>query len=394
MKKILSLLLCLVILFISVPTAFANDDTDTVQSTLPEDTVIKSGQKYYISTVDDLKALVKIVNEDGNKCEGASFWLTNDIVVNSGEFSLSESGEPLYNNKPVEECTDLIVLESIGNKSSKGFKGTFLGDGHTISGLYLNSLFGTYFQPTITNLSIKNSFVTSKGILADTFSNSGYISNCSVEGIVICEDDKVGLYAGSMLGTSIRDCYAEGYVKGNSIVGGFAGYMSVCEVSGTMSNSHITASSTAGGFAGKITGDDTLFEHCAAIGTVNCADENAGQFASSIDLYYFDDGYDILRTLNISYAAVETNNNAGFCHSFTGDTAGVNQCYYMGEKDEENIFKTYTEEEMKTTNFVDVLHADIFAQLEEYLWNGVISEYILPVKAVNSLFLSDFTMMA
>ena len=366
MKKILSLLLCLVILFISVPTAFANDDTDTVQSTLPEDTVIKSGQKYYISTVDDLKALVKIVNEDGNKCEGASFWLTNDIVVNSGEFSLSESGEPLYNNKPVEECTDLIVLESIGNKSSKGFKGTFLGDGHTISGLYLNSLFGTYFQPTITNLSIKNSFVTSKGILADTFSNSGYISNCSVEGIVICEDDKVGLYAGSMLGTSIRDCYAEGYVKGNSIVGGFAGYMSVCEVSGTMSNSHITASSTAGGFAGKITGDDTLFEHCAAIGTVNCADETAGQFASSIDLYYFDNGYDILRTLNISYAAVETNNNAGFCHSFTGDTAGVNQCYYMGEKDEENIFKAYTEEEMKTTSFVDVLHADIFAQLEEY----------------------------
>jgi len=366
MKKTLSLLLCLVILFTCVTTAFATTDTNTVQNTLPEDTVIKSGEKYYISTVDDLKALAKIVNEDGNNCDGASFWLNNDIVVNSGEFSLSETDKPLYNNKPIDECTDLIAIEPIGGKKGKRFKGSFIGDGHTISGLYLNSLFGTYFEPYITNLCIENSYVTAKGILADTFSNSGYISNCSVKGIVNSESDKVGLYAGSMLGTAIRDCYAEGYVKGNSIAGGFAGYMSVCEVSDSMSNAKVFANSIGGGFAGKIQGDDTLFEHCAATGSVNCEDETAGQFASSIDLYYFDDGYDILRTLNICYAAVETNNNAVFCHSFTGDTQGINQCYYMSDKDGENGFKTYTEEEMKTTDFVDVLHADIYAQLEEY----------------------------
>lgn len=365
MKKILSFLLCLIIIFSSNTISFASTNVDTVQNTLPADTVIKDGEKYYISTVEDLRTLAKIVNEDGNNCEGAGFWLNSDIVVNDGEFSLSESGEPLYNGTPVEECSDLIVLDPIGS-NRKIFKGSFIGDGHTISGLYLNSLFGQYFQPHITNLSIKNSYVTTKGILADTFSSSGYISSCSVEGIVNSDADKVGLYAGSMLGTTIRDCYAEGYVKGNSIVGGFAGYMSVCEVSETMSNTQVTANSTAGGFAGRIYGDDTIFEYCAATGTVYCADETAGQFASSVDLYYFDDGYDILRTLNISYAAVETNNSAKFCYEFEGDTKGVNQCYYMSDEDGENGFGAYTEEGMKTNDFVDVLHADIFAQLEEY----------------------------
>ena len=116
MKKTLSVLLCLVLLFTCGTSAFASADINPPQNTLPEDTVIKSGERYYISTVEDLKALAKIVNEDGNKCEGASFWLNNDIVVNDGEFSLSESGEPLYNGKPVEECTELIALEPIGNK--------------------------------------------------------------------------------------------------------------------------------------------------------------------------------------------------------------------------------------------------------------------------------------
>ena len=335
--------------------------TPVIKNSLPANTEIKSGETYYISTVDDLKALAKIVNEYGNNCDGARFLLNNDIVVNNGDFSMSDLGLPLYNGKPVAENSDLIVIDSIGTRSNR-FKGTFNGNSYTISGLYLNGLFGECSKAEILNLKVTNSYVTSNGILSNSLS-SGRIKQCYVEGIVDSDSEKVGIIAGTMFGTTIRECYAEGYVSGDSKVGGFAGNMSDCEVSDSMSHAQVKANSTAGGFAGKIYGDDTIFECCAATGTVNCADKTAGQFVSTIDLYCFDDGYDITKTLNICYAAVETNNNAMFCHSFNGDTVGANQCYYMSDEDGKNGFLTYSEEKMKTTDFVDVLHADIFAQI-------------------------------
>lgn len=346
-----------------IPPVEEDKPTDGIKNTLTADTVIKSGENYYISTVDDLKTLAKIVNEDGNTCEGASFWLNNDIVVNDGVFTLSDSGEPLYNGKPVAECKELVSIESIGTSSRISFKGTFVGDGHTISGLYQNALFGYCSRAHISDIHIKNAYVTSNSIFCNTLSSCGTIMYSSVEGIVNCESNNVGIFAGRVIGTDFLDCYATGYVKGDSNVGGFVGYMSGSEVDNSMSNAKVYANSTAGGFAGRILGDDNTFINCAAIGTLECADGTGGQFTSSIALYYFDDGYDIERTLNVCYAAVKTAEGVGFCHSFEGDTAGVNQCYYMSNEDDENGFITYTEAEIKTTEFVDILHADIFEQI-------------------------------
>ena len=359
MKRFISTLLSVVILVVLWPLPVSAQH----ENSLPTDTVIKSGENYYISTVDDLKTLAKIVNEDGNACEGAVFWLNNDIVVNDGVFTLSDSGEPLYNGKPIADCSELITLESIGSSGKSSFKGSFSGNGHTISGLYYNALFGNCSKPSISDVCIINSYVVSNGILGNSFSNGGNIRNCYVEGIVKSNSSRVGLMVGSIIGTSLADCYAKGYVNGNSYVGGIAGLMTNCEATDTMSNAEVYANSTAGGFAGRIIGDDNTFINCAAIGTLECADGTGGQFASTIDLYYFDDGYDIERTLNICYAAVKTAEGVSFCHTFEGDTTGVNQCYYMSNEDGENGFVTYTEAEMKTTEFVDILHADIFEQI-------------------------------
>ena len=362
MKKFLSLILSVIMVFTVLPFTVSAE----VANTLPADMVIKSGEKYYISTVEDLKTLAKIVNEDGNTCEGASFWLNNDIVVNDGAFTLSDSGEPLYNSKPVAECKELISIDSIGTSSRNSFKGTFVGDGHTISGLYQNALFGYCSRANISGIHIKNTYVTSNSIFCNILSSCGTIRYSSVEGIVNSESTNVGIFAGRVMGTNFYGCSATGYVKGNSAVGGFVGYMSGSEIENSMSNTKIHANSTAGGFVGKIIGNNNIFKNCAAIGTLECADGTGGQFTSTIGVYYYDDGYDVERTLNVCYTAVKSAEGIGFCHTFEGDTAGVNQCYYMSNEDGENGFITYTEAEMKTAEFVDILNADIFAELEQY----------------------------
>ena len=357
----LSLMLCIIIIFSSFPVAGFAEELKTENSLTTEE--VTSGKTYYISTVEDLKTLAKIVNEDENGCQGSTFYLNNDIVVNDGEFSLSETGEPLYKGKSIEENTKLIALDSIGTSTTR-FQGTFNGNNHTVSGLYLNGLFGECSKARILNLNIKNSYVTSNGILGNSFLSNA-INYCSVEGVVNSTSESVGLFAGKISGVNVTQCYAEGYVNGNATVGGFAGYMKNCEVSKVMCNAEVKANSIAGGFAGEIIDEDSFFELCAATGTVNCEDETAGQFASLVESYIIDDGYDITKTLNICYAAIDSaKGTLPFCAEFIGEAESVNQCYYMGDKQGENGFKTYTQKEMKTSAFVDVLNADIIAQHE------------------------------
>lgn len=314
---------------------------------------------FEISTVEDLKKLTEIDSD----FSGKKIILLNDVTVNDGDFSMSDDGEVLYNNKPVEEAENLVALNPIG--LSKSFKGIFDGKGYTISGLYLNGLFDKCSSARISNLGITNSYVTSGGILGSSFTMSCRINKCYVEGTVCSDAREVGLVAGSFSGAGIQDCYAKGYIKGNANVGGFAGRMRNCEAEEVLCDVQVTGNSTVGGFAGVISGDNTVLERCAAIGSVDCANDKAGQFVSSIELSCYDDGYKVARTINICYAAVEINNEAEFCNSFTGDIVGVNQCYYMSEKHGENNFKTFTEAQMKSKDFVDVLNDELIKQCEE-----------------------------
>ena len=173
-NKITSIFLTICILFGTIPLSFSASATETLETvysvdavannSLTADTKIVKGGRYCISTVMELEALAKIVNEEKNRCVGATFYLGNDIIINDGVFSMSEDGAVLYNNKPVEQAENLIGLESIG--TGMGFAGFFDGNGHTISGLYSNGLFNKCSSARISNLKIINSYVTSSGIQA------------------------------------------------------------------------------------------------------------------------------------------------------------------------------------------------------------------------------------
>lgn len=359
MRKALSIFLCMAMLLSFCTVAGYAIDSDS-KILLTADTEIVKGGKYCINTVQELEALAKIVNEKKNQCEDVTFYLGNDIVVNDGVFSMSDDGEVLYNNKPIEQAENLVALESIG--TGKSFKGFFDGKGFTVSGLYLNGLFNKCSSARISNLKIVNSYVTSSGILGSGFTMSCRISKCYVEGIVCSASREVGLVAGSFNGAGIRDCNAKGYVKGDANVGGFAGRMRNCEAEEVLCDVQITANSTAGGFAGMISGDNTVLERCVAIGSVDCKDGKAGQFASSVNAYVYDD----VKALNICYAAVKSEDRPlKFCSELTGDADGVNQCYYMSEKQGEDNFKTFTEAQMKSKDFVDVLNDELIKQCEK-----------------------------
>lgn len=148
---------------------------------------------YLIYTADELAGLAQQVNA-GNSYSGATFLLMDDIDLNN-----YQDWTPI-GNLAGRTCGGIIQ-----DKDKKYFKGTFDGQYHTISKLYINfydnhnsilnskivritsGLFGAIDGATIRNITLKDSDITHDtpcyynfcgGIVG--YSKSGSISNCSV----------------------------------------------------------------------------------------------------------------------------------------------------------------------------------------------------------------------
>jgi hypothetical protein len=158
------------------------------------------------------------------------------------------------------------------NTSPNSFKGTFDGNGHKITGLWINrpaneyvGLFGKIGDTTIKNLGVEISgsvyghqFV---GGIAGSL-DGGTITNSYVSGSVASTGNSdvggvVGGIAGYVHGASITNSYSTGSVSSSGHnVGGIAGYLSL---SASITNSYSTASVRGnnnnvhiGGIAGAI----------------------------------------------------------------------------------------------------------------------------------------------
>ena len=142
---------------------------------------------YIIESAGQLAYLAKTVN-NGITYQGKYIKLANDIELND------------YNAK----CWILNAVEwtAIGTEGN-GFKGTFDGGGHTVSGIYIDTvnryqgLFGYVYSGTIKNIGVDDSYI--KG---------GY----DVGGVVVYN------YRGT-----VSKCYNKGRVTGSSSVGGVVG---------------------------------------------------------------------------------------------------------------------------------------------------------------------------
>ena len=186
---------------------------------------------YQISTADELYGFANIVNSASNFTYfSGCAKLTADIVVN--ENLLTADGEL------DDSVRDFIIWSPMN-----AFAGKFDGQGHTISGLYVNgaSYYGSFIgyiqspsfgQDTVVvkNLGIVDSYFSSTydagGIagmvnsywpvrIENCFSNSRVmVSNANAGGIIAYGDNK----------TVIKNCYNLGTISGPEKVGGIVGY--------------------------------------------------------------------------------------------------------------------------------------------------------------------------
>ncbi|MBR0060594.1 MAG: hypothetical protein IJP68_03850, partial [Selenomonadaceae bacterium] len=163
----------------------------------------KDTNTYLINSEDDLIAFRDYVN-DFHDCQGYTFKLTKDLDLK--EFD---------NFKP------------IGN-GSIWFKGTFDGDGHTISNLTITGynkvgLFGYVDGGTIKDLTLTNANVSGRFYVgALTGYNYGTIENCAVEGSV-----SGTYYIGGLVGQNndgtVKNSFSATKISGDRYVGALIG---------------------------------------------------------------------------------------------------------------------------------------------------------------------------
>lgn len=171
---------------------------------------------------------------------------------------------------------------------SSAFSGTFDGDGHTISGLYISSssnnngfIGKTSKGSTICNLTISDSLIQATGsanytgaVVGDC---CGLLENCHVTDTVKIKGQKyVGGVVGELdNGCSTSKCSNAGSVEGTEYVGGIAGRI-YSNLSNALSESYNIGSVTGNNHLGGITG--TLYNG----GTISDC-YNAGNVTSTAE---------------------------------------------------------------------------------------------------------------
>lgn len=281
-RKVISVISALVLIIVSVfPGLSATAAVWNGSTSVPT----LSGGVYQIGTAEQLAWFANAVNSGSQSIKGK---LTADIQLNA-------SGSTANRWTPIGTQTN-------------PFKGTFDGDGHTVSGVYVDTtsdyvgFFGNVVIPheddpnaelpdvvtaeyimqvsavSISNLKIIDATVKGgyyAGGIVGYGENLG-ISNCSFSGSVVSSGNSAGGIVGwSYYNTVISQCSSTGSVSGKQRVGGITGYLNGSSVV-VKSYSDMTVSGTmnVGGIVG--TSSSSFIEGCFFLGSVSADDRIGG----------------------------------------------------------------------------------------------------------------------
>ena len=220
----------------------------------------ETSTEFEISTAEQLAGLAKLVN-NGNNFSGKTVRLTADIVLNdTSDWENWESSAPNNTWTPIGNGLNL-------------FGGTFDGQGHTVSGIYINSenegLFG-YNEGTIKNIGVTESYIKGEYSVGGVCSsNYGTISNCYNSGTVSGNSYVGGVCGRNYSGSTISNCYNSGNVSGSEYIGGVCGSgttISYCYNTGTVSGSE---------YIGGVCGSGTTISYCYNSGPINGTGEDS-----------------------------------------------------------------------------------------------------------------------
>lgn len=202
--------------------------------------------EFQIATAEQLAGLAKLVNA-GYIFEGKTIKLTADILLNDTEGweNWNESTEGLNSWTPI-------------GSGGQPFTGTLDGDGHSVSGIYINSkadyqgLVGYLGGGgTLQNLGVKASYIKGGYYVGGVCGGKrGTVTNCYNSGTV-AGSNRVGGVCGLNFG-NVTNCYNTGSVTGTNNVGGVCGG----NYDGTVTNCYYligTANSGIGSGSGEAT---------------------------------------------------------------------------------------------------------------------------------------------
>ena len=216
------------------------------------------------------------------------------------------------------------------------YRGTFDGNGKTITNLYINAsqnnvgLFGSTYKGTIKNLTFEYANVTNTGVFtgilvgypdASNLRNIKISNTCQIKG-----GKETGGIAGDFNGNAYN-CVNYATVQGNNRVGGLFGYCSVenSSITTCANYGNVTATSTdAGGLVGYFVSG--TIQDCANYGDVKGTERVAGMAGS----VYEGKIQNVFSYGNIS-ATNSTEAGMAFGNSNNGTIEGM-VAYYSGAK--------------------------------------------------------------
>ena len=255
---------------------------------------------YIIASGGQLAYLANLVNDGNSYYAACHYKLGADIVLND-----TEDFSQWVQKAPENEWTPIGY--SADDDTHSYFTGTFDGDNHTISGMYIaeennySGLFGVVRNGCIKNLCIKEAYVQGNSYVggiagyfsADTTEISGF-ENCSFSGVVKAKENNAGGVAGYFRADGdgntpiISQCCVFGSVSAeNGYAGGITGVGEAATGNSKIINCFNAATVTAAKNAGGITGNsrcadgNSSIELCYNAGNIT-ATENAGGISGYI----------------------------------------------------------------------------------------------------------------
>jgi len=217
--------------------------------------------KMLIATAADLYGLAEVAKTD--TFAGKTVYVVADIEANKGTASSIEW-------TPAAEGGTSYPWTPIGKDSTNCFAGTFDGQGHTISGIYLDNTTGNVGMFGF----MKNSVDGDVAIQNFRLENSYFASSERMMGSIVVAGH--GIIRNVYSSANIVSTYS-GSLANYDHIGGIMGYTSSynvlldnCWFDGTIT----TKDGNVGGLLG--TGaTNTIYNHCSSTGVINCTKTNA-----------------------------------------------------------------------------------------------------------------------
>ena len=318
------------------------------------------GDPFLIGSLSDLLLMQGAVNA------GGTLSATNGeaVTANSASYRLISD----IDLSPVCGAESGMSWAPIGDAAVNGnlcFLGSFDGDGHTISNLYIQGenscqgLFGLGMQDwpritsTISRLHVIG-HVEGSSQIGLVVGKGGIVSDCTTEGEVVSDNDDAGGVAGYVyavdhcvnkasvrktrgmvysiggiagtVGNDCHDCQNEGditSVEGYRI-GGIVGYHSGLSIYNCYNSGTVTGGQQCGGIAGIAVG---TLSNCLNEGNVSSGYGYCGGIAGVLDY-----GASILNCVNTGTVVEESygTDNGGIC-GYARQDSSIEYAYYPGD---------------------------------------------------------------